>query len=432
MPAPTTGWAELHDSLQETGEFQTIAGTQLMQFGTAQKPLIGANWIPETKVVMNTYKEKQIRYRVFPALDSARYSPAQMQPSGLLQGEFLVDLGYQNTADQLTANDLDALRLALENDQVGATSGEARLIDFMSNMTYRLVLKNEMDRWESLIMRRVTRRGTAGYSEDVEFYAEPGNQIIVNQDGDWSGTEADPKGWYSKYDSGAEAFDPITEVLLPAKDRLEDLGYRIDAIVMPRVLGNAFQRNPLVERWSNSRVTVDINANLSGISQRPTRQIANDLLFANDLPAITVYNTGYATETGYRRFMTPVSAPNDLFDYIVIIANVDRESELYIEEEDRSILLDNVIGYHAIGTVPGMSSPGRRIFSEAQMQHPMGIYAECIQASLPVIQHPQGIMTLAVPKRAKSQDQLDAWKGSGITPLITKKEYKALNLPVAA
>lgn len=409
MAATVTDLIQLHEGFKEEGIFQKIATTQLLQFGTASKQMLGARILPERSVALNNFEEDQVRWRTFPALDSTRYSPAQLQDDGLLVGSYQVRLGYQNTASQLTAARLDNLLLAIENNQTGATSADSRLIDFFTNLVNRVMVKNEIQRWEAMLLRNVKRTGTGGYQDIANYPIEDDSYWVANVDknggGDGSGTASDPKGWFAK----DESYDPIAEDFLRAKDLLEDKGYRINNIYMDRVLANVFQRNPVIQRLANARWTVTADGDVGSVSQRASRAMLNGLMNDNELPGITVYNLGYQLPTSYARYIKPLGTPANRH-FVLITAETDQDTELYIEEKDESIILDNTMGYFAVGTCSGEPAPGRRSFSRVGEQHPVNVYGEVIQASLPVIQHPQALITIAVDKPAEEGEDLDQIK----------------------
>ena len=432
----TLSWTELHEAFQEEGIAQNIARAQMLQFGYGSKPLKGSEILPEKNVPLNTFRVNQAINRIVAALDGSRYSPAQLQPSSILVGSYLVDVGYQNTADQMTAQKLDELTFALQNEQTGADSGAALLIDFYTNTVRRVVTKNEIDRWEAIIHGRLTRRGVDGYYEDVIFPRDETFYAVANGVGDptvdtdeGSGTVDDPKGWYTR----EEDYDPI-DILLHAKDTMEDAGYQVDRIFAPRNVANAFQRNPIVAKVSNSVITVNTGGTLDGVAQRPSRTVSNEYLLNNELPAIEVYNVSYTTETGVRKFMEPPRTPEGR-DYLVLVGSTDEDSELHPEEEGQSIILPNVLGYFALGTCTQMSSPGRKINSRVTTDHPEGIYTEVIQASIPVIQHPLAIFVIAIDRPAQTQPEATRWarrEGNNVIDMQEAIRLQRLRYPAAA
>src|SRR5690606_26843940 len=135
--------------LIEKGQIEALATNPLAQFGPPRRPLLGASLLPERLVAQNLYRETGIRYRTIVALDGTRYSPAQKRPSGQLVGEFLVELGHQDIAQELTGNDYDALlELLGRNVTMDAAASILRWVDVAVNQA--LIQRTEIQRWQAI------------------------------------------------------------------------------------------------------------------------------------------------------------------------------------------------------------------------------------------------------------------------------------------
>lgn len=395
------------DELFNNNVFNRISNEPQSQFGRPSNPFLFAPILPEETTIENNYEDERVIWLTYPALESTDYSPAQLQDDGLLSTRFNVRLGNQNTASQLTGAKLDRLMKLANNRGTGGTAGViTELTNFYANTADRISLRNEIMRGEALLTRSIMRRGTGGFEELVEYPVETDSYWVANYDpespnpGDGSGTVDEPEGWYCTQDSAVQ-YNPIAEDLLRAKDTLEDKGYRINGIYMDRHLANVFQRNPVIQKLTNSRWVVEVTGEVGTATQRASRAAMNALLEDNELPPITVYNDGYSLpgiRPGARqfgRFMHPSGVL--MKRHLILITSMTNESsELYWEEKDQSMLLNNLLGRFMVGVCTGEANPGRRTYTYIDNKHPLHIYNEIIQKGLPVVHHPGGIITIAV------------------------------------
>lgn len=384
-------YLEFYRELQEDGYFERLALDPNAQFGSESQPLLGARYLPEQLVTENAYEETQVRYRTKPALDGTRYSPAQMQKSGHLIGSLKVELGYSDTADQLTGQEHDGLIKLLNRG--GDAQAIAQAIRWVDNSLVRPhVIKNEIQRWQAIVLGQVTRRGSDGYSETVSYYTHPGHRPVVN-----SGSVGSPAGWYS------DSYDPMDDIAAGVQ-ALEDLGYSITDMICTGRLSGVLKRNGEMAKRT-SRVIVNQSAQISSIAGRITQEQLNGIFQDESLPDLTVYNAGWETDNGFKRFLD--LAPSADRDYFVILGRSQRQWDMASSYAgsvdsmaggfvDGSIVLDNTLGYYAVGRNVSQSTPGRTIFTEVQQRKPQGLYGESYQTGFPVITEPQAIFVIQV------------------------------------
>lgn len=384
---------QFYRELQEDGYFERIALDPNAQFGSEDQPLLGSSLLPEELVPENSYEETQVRYRTKPALDGSRYSPAQLQRSGHLVGSFKVDLGNTDTADQLTGQDHDGLIKLLNRG--GDEQAIAQVIRWTDRSLIRPhVIKNEIQRWQALVLGSVERRGTDGYSETVNYYVPPGHRPVV-----LSGTNASPQGWYN------DTYDPFEDIV-KGVETLEDLGYAVAGMYCTGKLTGVLKRNGEVAKRA-SRVIVNASGQLTSMAARITEGQLSAILDDEGMPAITRYNAGYETPNGFKRYLD--IAPNADRDYFVIVGQTQRQWDMATNYagrvdatasptgfSDGSIQLESTLGYYAIGRNVGQSGSGRTIFTEPQERKPQGLYGEAYQTGLPVITEPQAIYVIQV------------------------------------
>lgn len=388
-------YLELHQELKEQRYFERIALNPLAQFGSEQQPLLGARYLPEILVPENAYEETQIRYRTQPALDGTRYSPAQMQKGGALIGTFKVDLGSTDTADEMTGQDHDGLiKLLMQTREMDAIAQVVRWVD--NSLVRPHVIKNELQRWEAIIKGQVTRRGSNGYNEPVDYYKPPGHRPAAIS----GGTVASPTGWY------LGTYDPMDDIFA-AKEKLSGLGYEVTDIICTQKLMSVLRSNATVATRT-SQVRVNDAGQIQGTTGYVTNATINQVLADNDLPPITVYNAGYQTPTGFQRYLD-FSATED---YMVILGRTARQWDLVTDWGTRvegtegvfdreaidaqSLTISSTLGYYGLGRNVGAGGSGRSVFTEAQERKPRGYYGEAYQTALPVVTEPEAIFILTI------------------------------------
>lgn len=384
-------WLELYRQLEEDRYFSRVALNPLAQFGSEEQPFLGARYLPEQLVQENSYEETQVRYRTQPALDGTRYSPAQLQANGALIGSFKVDLGSTDTASQFTGQDHDGLIKLLARS--GEPQAIANLIRWSDTTLVRPhTIKNELQRWEAIIRGQVTRQGSNGYKETVSYYQPSGHRPTVS-----GGTTSVPAGWYS------DSYDPYDDIFA-GKEKLEDLGFTItDIICSPKII-STLRKNAEVAKRNNS-VIVDGSGQITSVNQYVATNALNQINQDNSLPAFTVYNAGYETASGFKRFL---DSPDGDRDYVIMLGRTqvmwDMKTDYAARVEgvdmtgfdNQAIALNNTLGYYGVGRNVGQSASGRTILTEAQTRKPQGLYGESYQTGLPVITQPDAIYVIQV------------------------------------
>ncbi|MEM7771966.1 MAG: major capsid protein, partial [Cyanobacteria bacterium P01_A01_bin.37] len=361
---------------------------------------LGARYLPEILVPENAYSETQIRWRTQPALDGTRYSPVQMQRGGTLMGEFKVDLGNTDTGDEMTGQDHDGLIKLLNQDR--DMEGIAQVMRWADNSLLRPhLIKNELQRWQAIVLGQVTRNGSEGYTETVSYFQPAGHRPEV-----LGGTTGSPAGWY------LDTYDPFDDIFA-GKEKLASLGFEVSDIIcnakpMATLRGNA------TVATRTSMVRVNDSGQIRGTTGYVSNATINQVLADNDLPPVTVYNAGYQTPTGFLRFLDL----SDTHDYFIMLGRTTRQWDLVTDFSTRaepgsgtfdrdaidpgSLTINSTLGYYGVGRNVGSSGSGRTIFTMTQDKKPKGYYGEAYQAGLPVVTEPEAIYVIRVKRPTAS------------------------------
>ncbi|MEO0659804.1 MAG: major capsid protein [Pseudomonadota bacterium] len=377
---------ELYEELQEERYFERLALDPLAQFGSEQQQLLGARLMPERVVEENSYEETQVRYRTKPALDNSRYSPTQKQDNSALIGSFRVDLGHTDTRKNLTGKEYDDLRKLLMRG--GDMQAMANVINFVDKeLVQPHVIKNEIQRWQAWLLASVKRRTANGQMESIDYY-RPSDHIVTVP----GGTTGTPAGWHS------DAYDPFKDIEA-GKEKLQALGYQLVGMYGTPYLGRVLRTNGEVVKRNGRTIPND-----TAQPTRVTESILSLLLEEEDYTGITLYNGGYESETGFKRYMDVESG----YDYLLMVGGTQRSYEMASEYTgavsdpsnftDSSIVLDNTLGYYAVGRNPGKDASGRTIHSWMMDRKPVGMAGESYQTGLPVITDPQAYYVIRVQR----------------------------------
>lgn len=384
-------WVELHQQLQDEGYFERIALNPLAQFGSEQQALLGSRYLPEVLVPENSYEEVQIRYRTKPALDGTRYSPVQMQRGGQLIGSFKVDLGHTDTADEMTGQDHDGLiKILMQNREQTAI---AQAIRWADNALLRPhTIKNELQRWEAIVLGQVTRRGSNGYSEVVDYFKPAGHRPTV-----LGGTTGSPQGWH------LGTYDPYDDIFA-GKETLTNKGYAVTDMICTASILKVLRNNATIATRT-SQVRVDNSGQIQGTTSYVSDVVLNQVNSDNGLPPFTLYNAGYETASGFKRYLDLT----DGADYLIMLGRTQRQWDMVTDYAARvagsvqndvyngqSLVLDSTLGYYGVGRNVGAASSGRTIHTEVQEKKPRGYYGEAYQAGLPVVTDPEAIYVIRV------------------------------------
>lgn len=367
---------ELQDfllDLDENDEFGAIARDEFLQFGIPGEPeLLGATILPErltTRRQGNLYRETRIRYLTNIALPSTRYAPAQKTGGGVAVGSFLVELSESDAASEFTAEDYDTFLDHLEED---ADQEAASLLLGWGrrSLIYGLVQLNEKQRWDAIVDSKVIRRGDGGILEPVEYADPAGHRVSTTLD-------------YS------DAADDPMEDILGAKEFLADKGVTIVRIIMSTQLQSILVRNPNVREAILPNIITLTNGNAQTQTRGATTNAALDeYLRSHRLPAVETYDAKYRKADGtYHRYLRD--------DCIVIIGSTPlTETVRATADPEYFRVLENTLGYVAIGRAAGQRTSGRVVHVEGFTNKPPRVTGEAWQTSLPVIMEPESIYVI--------------------------------------
>lgn len=344
------------------GYFSTIARATAAQFGPPSRQYLGASLLPERQVPENAYREESIRYRTIIANDGTRYSATQKK-KGELTGSFLVELGNSDIKREITAREYDALVALLgRNSGMDAVRSLINWSDVVLNRA--LLEKNEKMRWEAIVSASVSRQGDNGYVETVSYSNPSGHRF--NATGTWS----------------SNSFDPFTDISTAA-DLLASKGYTVNRIIAPRPVVTILSNNQKVQARVGLPV-VNVGGTIAVSQARADVAAINGALQRDGLPAIEEYNLQYRTSTGSGYFLAR--------NVFVLVATTGQDQALDFGDQER--LLENTLGYTAIGRAAGQPAPGRVIQVESFSNKPPRIEGEAWQTSLPVVLEPEAIAVI--------------------------------------
>lgn len=349
--------------LEASQDFYTLANTPVIQFGRPAAPLLGPTVLPERRVDLNEWTEQAIRYRTFIANDGTRYSPAQMRPSGMITGSMFVSLGNQDVAAQLTSKDYDALLRHLRSNATMETIANSIMQWTDNSIVQPMVRLQEKQRWDALVGAQIVRVGDNGYSETVTYPNPAGARAAAG--GAWS----------------TDTYDPFNDIYAHV-DALTALGYTANRFITSRRVVTILGRNDIVQKRSAG---VRYVSNTEVILGRITAADINSALGADGLPAIETYDQVYYDLAGTHRYI-----PDNVF--IILATTGSDETIQYPQGEPR--LVENVLGYSAVGTAAGQNTPGRVVMMEAKNDKPPRIEGQGWQTTLPVLMEPEAIRVI--------------------------------------
>jgi len=348
-------------TLEAQQDFYTLANLPSIQFGAPTSPLLGPSVLPERRVDLNEWTEQAIRYRTFIANDGSRYSPAQMRPSGMISGTMFVSLGNQDVAAQLTSKDYDALLRHLRSNATMEVIANS-VLSWMDNAIVQPLVKlQEKQRWDALTKAQVVRVGDNGYTETVTYPNPAGARAAAG--GQWSNDSYDPMG------------DIYAHV-----DALTALGYTANRFITSRKVATLLAKNDFMIKRSG--MGVRYQSPTETILGRITRADLNSGFAADGLPSIETYDSIYYDLAGTHRYI-----PDNIF--IILATTGSDETIQYPNGEPR--VMENVLGYSAVGTAAGQNNPGRVVIMEAKNDKPPRIESQGWQTTLPVLLEPEAV-----------------------------------------
>jgi hypothetical protein len=346
--------------MQSTSVGTRLARNAAAQFGTRTRRYIGAEILPERLVTENAYREEQVRYRSVIANAGTRYSPTQKK-KGVLVGSIDVILAESDIASELTSRDYDALRRVLQN--AGSMEATAQMIRFLdTTVNTPLVELLEKWRWQAIVDALITARGDNDYKEDFAYANPAGHRTAAAAA--WSTDTTD-----------------IWEEILGRAQLLRSKGYEVNRIVTGSDVISIMSGNNTIKSRAG-RITVNNTGQITAQFGRASREDINAIAREDNLPPFETYDLMYRTSTGTGYFFPRGT--------MVFLGTSGLSEE--IDLGDAGIeLLDNTLGYTAVGVAAGQNAPGRIIRMEAFENKPPRIEAEGWQTAVPLILEPEAI-----------------------------------------
>jgi hypothetical protein len=253
--------------LTDEGGIAAIARNPRAQFGTPQRPRLGARLMPERLVPTNAYTESNIRLLTIIANAGPRYGPVQIK-NGQISASFDVVLGHSDIGRELSGQDLDAIREYLaQNMTLPALANLSDFADIALNRA--LTDHNERNIWDAIVDAQNTLLGDNGFETVVEYIDPPGHRVAAG--GDYT----DP------------TYDPIPD-LIAGKTLLATKGKRPAGIYASTEVLNTLLANPKVQARTGNAVFID--GAFQTQNPMTTPEALNRVLLANGLPPVTTYD----------------------------------------------------------------------------------------------------------------------------------------------
>lgn len=357
--------ADLYTILQDmrnNGYFRDIARNPLAQFGSGARAYLGPTLLPERIVPENLYRETAIKYRTVIANAGTRYSPTQLKKGDLI-GEFLVELAESDIRREFTSRDYDALLMKLKNNL--SMEAMVQLIDWVDRtVNLALVELNELQRWDALINASVVLKGDNEYTQTINYSNPAGHRF--NATGVWSNN----------------AFDPMIDIIAGA-ELLASKGYTVSRIVTARPVMSKLSLNNNI-RTRTGVATISPTGQITATGGRATMDAINGMLERDALPRMELYDLQYRTQVATGYFFAR--------NAFAMFATTGQSETL--DQGDAERILENTLGYHAVGRPAGQNDPGRVIRAQAFEDKPPRVVAEGWQTSLPVITEPEAIVVI--------------------------------------
>lgn len=363
--------------LIEADEPMAIARNPMVQFGTAQREYKGATLMPERLVPDNEYTEDKIVYYSVVANDGTRYSEPQLKHGELL-GSFQVRLGEIDIARQLTGKDFDAIRKTVANNPDGA---KRSLINWMNTaVNLAMIEKAEAQRWQAICNAAVTISQLDEEPYTIAISNPSGHRITIP-----GGTTGNPSGWYET-DGSYDPFDDIfKQVTL-----LSDKGYQVNRVIGDTQILSAMANNPAVKQRVGM-LTINNGGLTSRVGLADAASINAYMTGNMGLPPMEIYDLTYRTQLG-TQFFKPRGS-------LVLCASTGRQEEFMTGVDGTDFeIVENTLGYYAIGTAVGEDNPGRVMRATSSNMKPVGMYCQGFASAFPVVQEPESIAVINVSK----------------------------------
>lgn len=386
--------AALINSMIENMSFYRLTNDPLAGYGEGDDVYLGARYLPERPVPDNSYVETAVRYRSPIANHGTRYSPVQIK-EGQIMGTVRVDLGYSDIGAEFTSEAYDQLIRLMQRSYgqngLGAVRGSGIAVPTQPAMTSilawakralvdPLLARNELDRWNAIVLAQVAMAGDHGFIETVYYANPPGHR--VNAGGTWSDN----------------SYDPWADIMAQA-EFLRLKGYEMEGgSIVTSVNVRAILANNEQMKLRAGRISV-VASVVSGIPGRLTTDDLSGLLEMDGLPPLTLYDKQYFTQLPAASSVTTlgVTIPGNWYlarDVMVFFPRTGRDEE--IDRADlEPVVAQNVLGYVGVGRAAGEAMPGRAIDIEFEPHGKnRGIKGQAWQCSLPVVLEPEGVAVI--------------------------------------
>lgn len=350
--------------LMTDGSTQRIAANPMAQFGTAARRYIGAEILPERTVTERAFRDDSIRYRTVIANSGSRYSPAQKKGANIA-GSMLVELGDNDIAGELDAREYDMLvDLLGSNATIDAMAQLIGFLDKRANLP--LIELNELHRWQAICNAVVQRRGDNKYTEDVNYPNPSGHRVTA------------AAAWSNN------ATDPMADIT-GRVDFLAAKGYTVSRIITTRAVLSILAGNAEIKKRAGV-AAINASGQITSAIGRVSMQGLAGIFESDGLPAPEIYDLQYLTQTGSGYFY-----PRGCMTFI---CSTGRDASVDRADAD-PVVLQNTLGYMAIGRAAGQPTPGRKLRMQAFDNKPPRVEVEGWETSLPVIQDPEATATIS-------------------------------------
>jgi hypothetical protein len=361
----------LVELMKQQDQFNRVANNPLAMFGPRNRPLLGATLLPDKLVAENSFVEEGVRWRSPIANAGTRYSPVQKK-GGSITSSVKVDLSHSDIGAEMTGADYDGvLRLIhtsdntpnnIDNPTMAAVAAVTGWLE--ASVTNPMQFTNEKMRWDAIVDAQVELKGTGGYSETVAIADPSGHRVSAA--GDWTD----------------DNYDPMDDIVAMV-DFAISKGATIDRIITSRSVISVLRKNEKIrERMGLLSI---MGGTVTGLKSIATLTMINDLFASEGLPIIEEYNNSYETSTG-----------NDWYlkrDVMVMVCVTGRDFSIQLSDAE-PLILQNTLGYMAIGRAAGQPTSGRVTEVAGFSNKPPRIEAEGWQASFPVVLDPESIFVI--------------------------------------
>lgn len=332
------------------------------QFGIRPEQFLGASILPERTVDGNRVEDEEARYRPVIANDAGRYSPVQIKEGAALFTQFEAVLAESDLGKEYTGKQYDDLRKLVNRG--GDFEAQGRLLGWLDrDVNQGLLRLNEKQRWQAIVDAQVDRLGDNSYSETVTYPNPVNNRRQIAAD--WEAVS-----------SGVSTNDPFTDIFGIFEDA-RDKNVIFTRIIMSTKTQFKMLRNTKVQDRSQFGQAGFIPPNASVIRGPMAVPRLAALFQAEGLPSPEIFDGVYEDDSGSHRYLPE--------NKIVFLGTTGRSVEILPQEGD-PFFLDDVLGYHAIGTPQGEDNPGRVMTNRAFTDDkPYRIESKGWQTALPIV-----------------------------------------------